>query len=87
MIDIPSNFISKERNNTKCICSKIEEMKHIYECEYLNEKKPDIQYGTITEQKKVLKRFRNSIQSRDRYKETNHVILHCDPLPPVTIGA
>ena len=92
MIDIPSNFISKERNNAKCICSKIEEMKHIYECEYLNEKKPDIQYeaifnGTITEQKKVLKRFRNSIQSRDRYKETNHVILHCDPLPPVTIGA
>ena len=94
MIDIPSNFISKERNDIRCICTKIEEMKHIYECQYLNEKKPEVQYeaifnGTIFEQKKVLKRFKISIQNRNSYKEIkpNHVILHCDPLPLVTIGA
>ena len=94
MINIPSNFVSKEKNNIKCICENIEEMKHIYECQYLNETKPDIQYeaifhGTIHEQKKILKRFKNSLENREKLLQTkpNHVILNCDPLPLVTIGA
>ena len=94
MINIPSNFISKNKNDIKCVCNNIEEMKHIYECQYLNEEKPDIQYeaifnGTIYEQKKVLRRFKRNIETRQRLKETNpnHVILNCDPLPLVTIGA
>ena len=37
MINIPSNFVSKEKNDIKCICENIEEMKHVYECQYLNE--------------------------------------------------
>ena len=42
-------------------------MKHVYECQYLNEAKPDIQYeaifnGTIHEQKKVLKRFEKKLR-------------------------
>ena len=94
MIIIPSNFVSKENNIIKCICQNIEEMKHIYECQYLNKTKPDIQYeaifnGTIHEQKKVLKRFENSLENRERFLKTkpNHAILDCDPLPLVTIGA
>ena len=94
MVNIPSNFISRNKNDIKCICHNIEEMKHIYECQYLNKDKPDIQYeaifnGTIYEQKKVLRRFERSIEIRQRLKDTkpNHVILKCDPLPLVTIGA
>ena len=42
-------------------------MKHVYECQYLNGAKPNIQYeaifnGTIHEQKKVLKRFEKKLR-------------------------
>ena len=94
MIDIPSNFISKNKIDIKCICDKIENMKHIYDCQYLDKEKSDIQYeaifnGTIYEQKKILRRFERNLEIRLRLKETkpNHVILKCDPLPLVTIGA
>ena len=93
MIHIPSNFIAKEKNNNKCICNRIEDMNHIYECKELNEKNPDVKFdriyhGTIFEQKKILKRFEHNLEIRRKLNEnkTNHVILNCDPLPPVTIG-
>ena len=62
MIDIPANFIAKEKNYNKCFCNEIEEMKHIYECKFLNKRSPDIKFehiyhGTISERKKILKRF------------------------------
>ena len=69
-------------------------MKHVYECQYLNEAKPNIQYeaifnGAIHEQKRVLKRFENSLENRERFLKTkpNHAILNCYPLPLVSIGA
>ena len=68
-------------------------MKHIYECKFLNKRSPDIKFeliyhGTISEQKKILKRFEENLETRANLKanKTNHVILNCDPLPPVTIG-
>ena len=58
-------------------------MKHIYECQYLNKEKPDIQCepifnGTIYEQKKVSRRFERNKIIRQILKETNpnHVILN-----------
>ena len=63
MINIPSNFISREKNENKCVCGNKEEMKHIYECTNLNMKKVEVRYekifnGTITEQKQILQRFK-----------------------------
>ena len=89
MINIPSNFISREKNENKCVCGNKEEMKHIYECTNLNMKKVEVRYenifnGTITEQKQILQRFKENLKTRLMLKDnqTNHVILSCDPLPP-----
>ena len=89
MINIPSNFISREQNENKCVCGNKEEMKHIFECKELNMKKVEVRYekifnGTITEQKQILQRFKENLAMRSMLKEntTNHVILSCDPLPP-----
>ena len=89
MINIPSNFISRDKNENRCVCGKIEEMKHIYECTELNVKRIEVRYekifdGTISEQKEILQRFRENLKTRTMLKEntTNHVILSCDPLPP-----
>ena len=93
MINIPSNFIAKEQNDNKCICNRIEDMKHIYECRNINKKSPEVNFeqiynGTIYEQKKILRRFEKNLEMRTKLKEneTNQVILYCDPLPPVAIG-
>ena len=93
MINIPSNFIAKEQNDNKCICNRIEDMKYTYECKNINKKSPEVNFeqiynGTIYEQKKILRRFEHNLEMRTKLKEneTNHVILYCDPLPPVAIG-
>ena len=62
MIDIPANFVSSEQNNTKCICKEIENLKHIYECKYLNKEIVKVEFnkiynGTIKEQKKIAMRI------------------------------
>ena len=62
MINIPSNFVSKENNFYKCICNEKEDMKHLYECNYLNRENIEVQferiyYGTIREQKVIVKRI------------------------------
>ena len=41
MVDIPSNFSTKENNLSKCVCQQKEDMQHIYICEYLNTKEPE----------------------------------------------
>ena len=63
MINIPSNFVSREKNNNKCICEEKENMEHIYECKYLNEKRAEIKFEEIFEndlkkQKKIMERFK-----------------------------
>ena len=79
MINIPANFISREMNNNKCICKKIEDMNHIYECEVLNREKAEVEFkkiynGTITEQKKISKRFQLNMEQRSKI-----INEPCDP--------
>ena len=79
MINIPSNFVSKENNISKCICNQTENLKHIYECNYLNREKPEVQFeqifhGTIREQKKIALRIQYNMEQR-----TKLMNQPCDP--------
>ena len=47
MVDIPANFISRDKNENKCICKQREDMDHIYECLVLNEQKPELKFEEI----------------------------------------
>ena len=90
MVDIPSNFVSSEKNESKCLCGEKENMRHIYSCKYLNSEEPDEAYENIFSenlrtQSKVFIRFENNLKTREEYlnkemlkNETDHVI-HCDP--------
>ena len=54
MINIPSNFVSKEKNFTKCIENEKEDMEHLCKCNYLNREKTEEEFekksnGTIRE--------------------------------------
>ena len=42
MSDIPSNFCSRENNKSICPCRDTENVEHLYYCEYLNKKNPEI---------------------------------------------
>ena len=85
MINIPSNFVSREKNNNKCICEEKENMEHIYECKYLNEKRAEIKFEEIFEndlkkQKKIMKRFENCLIMKNIIEsQPNHVIPFGDP--------
>ena len=89
MVDIPSNFCKSENNKSKCMCGIKENMQHIYECENLNIEKTNIRYekiftGNTEEQRKILKRFEQSVKNRENIqrnnseKESDQVILSCD---------
>ena len=73
MIDIPSNF-SKTNKEAKCICGNLENMKHIYECEILNNGKDHKQKykklfeGRIEEQIEVFDIFEKNLKRRDELK-------------------
>ena len=89
ILEIPSNFCSKENNTTKCICNEKENIEHIYNCKYLNKNEPKVQFENIyseniPKQKEVLKRFENNLRIRNENKETkmNHVI-QLDPLSSI----
>ena len=75
MVDIPSNFLKSENNKSKCMCGKIEDIQHIYECENLNIERIEIGYekiftGNTEEQRKILKRFEQSVKKIEKiYKE------------------
>ena len=66
MIDIGNNFGRSE----KCImCGKNEDMNHVYQCEYLNEQKTEIEYekifnGNLVEQTKVFRIFDQNMKKR-----------------------
>ena len=85
--DIPSNFCKKENNKSKCVCSEIETMEHIYSCYILNKETPDIEYEKVYsdklyEQKVILERFEANFNKRKEYlnkEDSPHVILD-DPL-------
>ena len=70
MFNIPSNFVSREKNTNKCVCKQREDMEHIYECRYLNENTVEIKFEEIfgekiKSQKKILERFEKSVNMRN----------------------
>ena len=82
MTNIPANFSSKSENETKCVCGKIENMEHIYNCISLNETETKVNYlrifeGNINKIRSILKRFEQNMSIRN--KQRNHVIQICDP--------
>ena len=84
MVDIPANFGSK----AQCICGENEIMQHIYSCEHLNNEKEEVNFekiytGTLTEQVKILKRFRNNMEIRTKLK----IIIPCDRISDPLISA
>ena len=84
MLNIPSNFVSRKKNESKCICNEQETMRHIYECELLNEEKADEKFEHIYEenilkQKKILKRMEYNLDEKKRLVMENHVIPSGDP--------
>ena len=89
MVNIPSNFISREKNLNKCICNEKENMEHIYNCNQLNNETTDIEFKEIfgdnrSKQKKILNRFENNLKTLENQR--NHVIPCGDPPVSVTIG-
>jgi hypothetical protein len=92
MIDIPANFSTKKENKAKCICKEKEDMRHIYNCEFLNSDKPAEKYerifsDNISEQKSVLKRFEQNMEIREqKAEEFPHAIQVCDPPFSVLYG-
>ena len=89
MEKIPANFSSKKESRTKCTsCEEIEDVEHIYNCEYLNIEEPEERYekiftGNIHEQKRVLERFEKNMDIRGKHEESTHEIQLCDP--PVSL--
>ena len=75
MINIPANFTSK--NETKCECGKLEDMQHIYECEQLNNKTPEISFrkifvGNLRQQIEVFKQFAHNMKNREKMKQISY---------------
>ena len=85
MTNIPSNYISKKANTSKCICGKIEDIEHIYNCKKLNTKEPKVEYEKINgdnlkEIKYIQERIKQNMKERENKKEIYQEILYCDPL-------
>ena len=73
MIDIPANF-SKKPIEVTCVCGKLEDMKHIYTCEALNNHKMTTEYEEIFSEnvyniKIVYRQFEENIKIREDLKE------------------
>ena len=83
MINIPSNFSSKDE--TKCECGALEKMAHIYECDLYNNEKLIIPFekifnGNLKEQIKVYEKFKQNMKKRKLLKETSYPCDLFDPL-------
>ena len=71
MIDIPANF-SKTNKEAKCVCGKLENMKHIYECDLINNGNGQKQTfeklfeGNIDEQVQVFEKFKQNLERRKK---------------------
>ena len=84
MIKIESNFPKPNLKNY-CYCGKEENMTHIYNCELLNKKKPNIPYerlffGNITHQIEVFERFYENFEKWEELKSERENCLPCDPV-------
>ena len=69
MVDIPSNISSEKENEQICVCKKRENMEHIYDCEILNQNKPEEMYeqifqGRLDQQITVFQRFEENFKNR-----------------------
>ena len=72
MIDISSNFSSKQKTMSLCFCGNKENMKHIYECKYWNTEEPleiyeKLYTGTMNRQIYVSQRFGIHFDNREQY--------------------
>ena len=84
MIQIESNY-PKQNVKNHCFCGKEETMIHIYNCELLNMKKPNIPYkslysGNITHQIQVFKRFNDNFEKWEKLKREKENCIPCDPV-------
>ena len=83
MTNINANYSSKSEQ--LCICGKIENMKHIYECKLFNKEEIEVNYNDIYESnlkdmKKIVNRFETNMEKREK---EHHAIQICDP--PVVV--
>ena len=93
MIEIPANFPNSKSEDT-CICGDKEDMKHIFQCETINNgEQPELEYekifeGNISEQIKVFRHFERNFEKRRNLKETKKecqlpsdpFVIHCTQL-------
>ena len=81
MVEIPANFPNPKIENI-CICGEKEDMKHIYQCETINDGETDyLKYekifeGNINEQIEVFRKFERNMEKRKQLKEN---FIPCDP--------
>ena len=78
MTNIPANY-NRNMEQEKCVCDKLEDMSHIYECKILNSdevctKYENIYSDNIENIQKVYKRFKINMNKREIYKnqKRNH---------------
>ena len=73
MVNISASF-PKPNTEYRYFCSQKEDMKHVYNCELLNEgRKPNIEYeriftGNISEQIEVFRIFEQNMERRETMK-------------------
>ena len=81
MVKINNNNFGE---NEKCVmCDSIEDMNHIYNCEYLNEEETKTEYERIFEQIRVFRKFEKNMKKRNEEKSKKNQIPcdpFCDPL-------
>ena len=87
MTNIKSNFCSEKENTVKCVCGKKENMEHIYSCQQLNRKEPEVKYEKINgdnlkELRYIEERIKENLNEKEKIEKL-HVILKCDPLRSV----
>ena len=85
MVMIPSNF-SSNQNKEYCPCGIIEDMKHVYDCEFWNHEQKCketpfevIFNDNIEDQIKVSKKLYKHLQKRDTYKNKENHESHAIP--------
>ena len=83
MTMIPFNFGQKEE---KCVCGALESMQHIYYCEILNQKKPELSYdlifnGNLKSQIEIFRKFTKNLETREELKSKKE--FPCDLRDPL----
>ena len=63
----------------KCLCGDIENMLHIYNCEYLNQNETQIPYneifnGNLESQKEIFRRMETNLEKRNEKLNNLHAI-------------